>query len=209
MKINFLNGLKSGLAVVAIAVLAVSCSKDKGATPAGSDAAANSNLSVNAVPVSNTYTITGRYGNPASGPAVYGTVYVNLATGAQDTLSNTVGANVLFTGTNNSVIQVPATYTLKYLYNTSKTLTTLKTSDFTSVAAVTNVGRNTSTTATPNGWYNYVVPAGVTPISGIYILVTPASGNSYAMQITGAVGQGSATSNRGVYTIKTGVINNL
>jgi hypothetical protein len=208
MKINFLNGLKSGLAVVAFAVLAVSCSKDKAVAPASNDATANSKLSVNTVSPINTYTITGRYGNPASGPAVYGTVYVNLATGAQDTLSNTVGANVLFTSTNNSVIQVPAGYTLKFLYNTSKTLATLKTSDF-AAAAVASVGRNTSTTATPNGWYNYVIPAGVTPISGVYVLITPPSGNSYALQVTAAVGQGSATSNRGVYTIKSGVINNL
>ena len=208
MKINFLNGLKSGLAVVAIAVLAVSCSKDKGAAPASSEAAANSKLSVNAVPVSNTYTITGRYGNPASGPAVYGWVYVNLANGSQDTTASFPGVNAIFTGTNNSVIQVPSGYTLKFLYNTSKTFGSLKISDF-AAAAVASVGRNTSTTATPNGWYNYVIPAGVTPISGVYLLITPTTGNSYALQITGAVGQGSATSNRGVYTIKTGVINNL
>jgi hypothetical protein len=206
MKINFLNGLKSGLAVVAFAVLAASCSKDKAVAPASANS--DSKIAVNAVPVSNTYTVTGRYGNPASGPAVYGSVYVNLANGAQDTTASFPGVNAIFTSTNNSVIQVPSGYTLKFLYNTTKTFASLKISDF-AAAAVASVGRNTSTTATPNGWYNYVVPAGVTPISGVYLLITPPSGNSYALQITGAVGQGSATSNRGVYTIKTGVINNL
>jgi hypothetical protein len=206
MKINFLNGLKSGLAVVAFAVLAASCSKDKAVAPASANS--DSKIAVNAVPVSSTYTVTGRYGNPASGPAVYGSVYVNLANGAQDTTASFPGVNAIFTSTNNSVIQVPSGYTLKFLYNTTKTFASLKISDF-AAAAVASVGRNTSTTATPNGWYNYVVPAGVTPISGVYLLITPPSGNSYALQITGAIGQGSATSNRGVYTIKTGVINNL
>src|SRR5689334_1405120 len=108
MKKNFLKVIKSTLAIAAVAILAVSCTKDNSAKPQGSSA--DSKLSVNAVPSSNTYTITGRWGNPASGPAVYGTVYVNLANGAQDTTSNTVGANVLFTSTNNSVVKVPTGY---------------------------------------------------------------------------------------------------
>ncbi|MBB6107950.1 hypothetical protein SAMN05421821_101135 [Mucilaginibacter lappiensis] len=206
MKKNFLKVIKSTAAIAAVAILAVSCTKDNSTKLQSSSA--DSKLSVSAVPSSNTYTITGRWGNPASGPAVFGTVYVNLATGAQDTTSNTVGANVLFTSTNNSVVKVPTGYSLKYLYNTSATFSALKISDFTA-AAVASVGQNTGGT-TPNGWYNYVVPGGVTPISGFYLLVTNTTTNvNYVIQFTGAVGQGTATNNRGVYTIKTGIINNL
>lgn len=208
MKINFLSGLKSGLAVVAFAVLAVSCSKDKAVAPQGKDSAANSKLSVNAVPTSNTYTVTGTFANPAQGPAGYGTIYVDLATGAQNT-STFPAADVLFTSFNNSVIQVPASSTLKYLYDASKTFAALKTSDFTNVTAVSSIGQNTSTTTTaPNGWYIYNAAHQVTPVANFYILVTPSSGSAYALQVTGAVGEGTQTSNRGVYTIKTGVINN-
>ncbi|MGN8068469.1 hypothetical protein [Mucilaginibacter sp. 22184] len=208
MKNNFLGVLKSGVAVVAIAVLAVSCSKDKGVAPANNDASANSKLSVNAVPTSNTYTVTGTYANPAQGPAGYGTIYVDLATGAQSTSSFTA-ADVLFTSTNNSVIQTISGSTLKYLYAPTKTFASLKISDFAGITAVASIGRNTSTDPNaPNGWYNYVQPGGVTAIANFYILVTPASGSPYALQVTGATGDGTATSNRGVYTIKTGVINN-
>jgi hypothetical protein len=208
MKNNFLSVLKSGVAVAAIAILAVSCSKDKAVAPAGSNASSNSKLSVNAVPTSNTYTVTGQYANPAQGPAGYGTIYVDLATGAQN-ISSFTAADVLFTSTNNSVIQTLSTSTLKYLYDPNKTFATLKISDFASATAVTSIGRNTSTDVNaPNGWYNYVQPGGVTAIGTFYILVTPASGSPYALQVTAATGDGTATSNRGVYTIQTGVINN-
>ncbi|WP_183559746.1 hypothetical protein [Mucilaginibacter sp. SP1R1] len=209
MKKNFLNTLKATVVIASIAIMAVSCSKDNSAKPQ-SAAADNTKVSVNAVPTSNTYTVTGRWGNPASGPTVYGTVYVNLANGAQDTTSNTVGANVLFTGTNNSVVKVPTGYTVKYLYDNTgtKTFAGLKISDFTA-AAVASVGQNTGG-STPNGWYNYVIPGGVTPIAGFYLLVTNTTTNvNYALQFTAAAGQGTATNNRGVYTIKTGVVNNL
>lgn len=204
MKINFLSGLKSGLAVVAIAVLAVSCSKDKAVAP--DSAKADSKQSVNAVPTSATYTVTGQFADPAQGPAGYGTIYVDLATGAQST-STFTAADVLFTSFNNSVIQVPAGSTLKYLYSTTKTFATLKITDFSTT--VSSIGQNTSTTATaPNGWYTYNAAHQVTPVANFYILVTPSVGSPYAVQVTGAVGEGTQTSNRGVYTIKTGVINN-
>lgn len=206
MKNKLFSTVRSVTAIAAIAIVAVSCKKD--AAVPESSASAKSNLTSNAVPSSATYTINGRYANPALGPAGYGTIYVDLATGAQDSVATFLGVDVHFTSTNNSVIQVPSGSTLKTLYNTSKTFASLKISDFTG-SAVTSVGRNTSTTSTPNGWYNYAVPGGVTPIAGFFILVTPASGSPYAIQVTAAAGQGTATSNRGVYTIKTGVINNL
>ncbi|MDN5288816.1 MAG: hypothetical protein JWR38_5090 [Mucilaginibacter sp.] len=206
MKNNFLSVLKSGVAVAAIAILAVSCQKDNKVTPESTTTA--SKLSVNAVPTSNTYTVTGQYADPAQGPAGYGTIYVDLATGTQGT-SSFAAADVLFTSTNNSVIQTISGSTLKYLYDTNKTFATLKISDFASATAVTSIGRNTSTDVNaPNGWYNYVQPGGVTAIGTFYILVTPSLGSPYALQVTAAAGDGTATSNRGVYTIQTGVINN-
>jgi hypothetical protein len=208
MKNRFLSTVRSVTAIAAIAIVAVSCKKDAPAPEPASPRLALSKLSTNAVPASATYTVYGRFGNPALGPANFGTVYVNLTNGDQDTTTTFTGVDVHFTSTNNSAIQVPSGSTLKTLYNTSKTLATLKISDFTGTA-VTSVGRNTSTTSTPNGWYNYAAPGGVTPIAGYFILVTPSSGNPYALQVTAAAGDGSATSNRGVYTIQTGVINNL
>ncbi len=205
MKNKFFNTFRSVAAVAVIAIAAASCTKESAAPEPTS---ANSKLSVNAVPSVATYTINGRYGNPFLGPANYGTVYVNLTNGDQDTTATFSGVDVHFTSTNNSVIQAPSGSTLKLLYAPSKSFATLKISDF-PTTTVTSVGRNTSLTSTPNGWYNYAAPGGVNEIPGFYILVTPASGSPYALQVVDAAGDGSATSNRGVYTIETGIINNL
>jgi hypothetical protein len=209
MKNKFLNTVRSVTAIAAIAIVAVSCKKDASAPEASAPASTKSTITTNAVPNIATYTITGRYGNPGLGPANFGTVYVDLTNGDQDTVATFAGVDVHFTGTNNSVIQVPAGSTLKTLYNPSKTFAALKVTDFTG-SAVTSVGRNTANAGiTPNGWYNYQAPGGVVPISGFFILVTPPAGSPYAIQVTAAAGQGTATSNRGVYTIRTGVTNNL
>jgi hypothetical protein len=88
------------------------------------------------------------YAKPSNRPL--GTIYVDLATGDQDSTATFSGVDVHFTSTNNSVIQVPSGSTLKTLYSPGKSFASLKISDFTG-SAVASVGRNTSTTGTPNG----------------------------------------------------------
>jgi hypothetical protein len=201
MQTKFASLLKTTVAVAAIAVLAVSCKKEtENASPLATQ---NKTAAVTGI---SSATITGRWGNPALGPSAFGTVYFKF-TGAQDTVGTSAPYDVLFTSTNNSVVQVPAGYTLKFLYNTSIPFANLKVSDFTS-AAVGSVGRNTATAPAVNGWYNYVVPAGVTPITGAYLLVTTDLGDTYALRLVSAAGQGTATNNRGVYGIEYGAIDN-
>lgn len=202
MQTKFASFLKTSVAVAAIAILAVSCKKDS--ETAAPLTAKNKTAEVTGISSS---TITGRWGNPALGPAVFGTVYFNLTTGAQDTVGTSGPYDVHFTSSNNSVVQVPSGYTLKFLYNTSIAFADLKVSDFTG-SAVGGVGRNTATAPAVNGWYNYVIPAGVTPITGAYILITDNSSNTYALRFVSATGQGTATNNRGVYGIEYGAIDN-
>jgi hypothetical protein len=215
MKIDLVKTAKCSLAVVAVAILAASCQKERSITKTDNEALQNAKTSVNAVPISRTITVTGKAANVATqGAAGFGTVYVNLANGAQDTVNNFPGANLQFTSYDNATIKVPAGYTLKFLYNTTKTFANLKISDFASVAAVASIGRNTSSVQIPNGWFNAgqaIEYLYIQPIQGVYLLVTPASGNSYLVQITDSqlLYLGSEFYNRGVFTIKTGVINNL
>jgi len=204
MQTKFASLMKTSVAIAAIAILAVSCKKD---SETGSPLQTQNKTA--AVSGISTATITGRYGNPALGPTAFGTVYFNLTTGAQDTVGTAGPYDVYFTSTNNSVVQVPAGGSLKFLYlESNPAFSTLKTSQFTA-AAVASIGRNTGSGASTNGWYNYVVPAGVTAIPGAFILVTTAENETYALRFTSAVGQGSATSNRGVYGIEYGLIDNL
>lgn len=199
MQTKFASLLKTSVAVAAIAILAVSCKKEtENATPLATQ---NKTAAVTGI---SSATINGRWGNPASGPAAFGTVYFSFS-GAQDTVGTAGPYDVLFTSTNNSVVQVPAGYTLQFLYNSNIAFADLKISDFTS-PAVSSVGRNTAVAPVVNGWYNYVIPAGVTPITGAFILVTTNLGDTYALRFVSAVGQGSATSNRGVYGIEYGAI---
>lgn len=203
MKTTFASLTRTFVALSAIAVLAVSCKKDSETAPP-----LQAQRQTAAVGVSSA-TITGRYGNPALGPASFGTVYLNLTTGAQDTVGSAGPYDVYFTSTNNSVVQVPSGYTLKFLYNTSiSSFSVLKTSDFTG-SNVASVGRNTATAPAVNGWYNYAVPGGITAIPGAYILITNPNSETFALRFTSATGQGSATSNRGVYGIEYGAIDNL
>lgn len=205
MKKNLIVSLRIAMGVVSIAVFAVSCSKNND-RPASSSSATQ----VRAVTIAGTspYTITGKYGNPALGPTGFGTVYVNLATPAQDSTGTFTGVNVLFTSFDNSFVKVPAGYTLKYLYNPSATFTSLKITDFTTTASASGVGQNTGGT-TPNGWYNYDTEGNPTPITGFYLLVTPNGGvTSYAFYFSSVSAQGTAAWNRGVYTIQYGVIDN-
>jgi len=205
MKKNLITSLRIAMGIISVATLAVSCSKNND-TPASSSTSSVSRAVT--IPGTSPYTITGKYGNPALGPSGFGTVYVNLATPAQDSTGTFTGVNVLFTSFDNSFVKVPSGYTLKYLYNTGATFTSLKISDFTTTASASGVGQNTGG-ATPNGWYNYDTEGNPTPIAGFYLLVTPTSGGtSYAFYFSSVSAQGTATWNRGVYTIRYGVIDN-
>ena len=205
MKKNFIASFRIAMGIVSIATLAVSCSKNND-TPVSSSTPGISRAVT--IAGASPYTITGKYSNPALGPTGFGTVYVNLATPAQDSTATFTGVNVLFTSFNNSYVKVPTGYTLKYLYNPSATFTSLKITEFTTTASASGVGQNTGG-ATPNGWYNYSAEGNPTPISGFYLLVTPTSGGtSYAFYVSSVSAQGTATWNRGVYTIQYGVIDN-
>lgn len=204
MKKSFVIYFRTASAIAAMTFFTVGCSKNND-KPAVSPTVQRAVTVAGASP----YTITGKYGNPALGPTGFGTVYVNLATPAQDSTGTFTGVNVLFTSFDNSFVKVPSGYTLKYLYNPSATFTSLKISDFTTTAGSGGVGQNTGGSS-PNGWYNYDTEGNPVAIAGFYLLVTPTgSGTSYAFYFSGVTAQGTPSWNRGVYTITYGVINNL
>ena len=153
----------------------------------------------------NTTVVNGNYGNPASGPAAFGTKYFNIATGAQDSVG-VIAYHLLFTSTNNGTISPRSGYTLKYL-NTTKALSAIAPADYTAATTVTSLTRNTSTTTTANGWWNYDLTTHVVSATPNVVLFVRVGTVTYAFKCTNAAGQGSATSNRGVYTFQYGVVN--
>jgi len=161
-----------------------------------------------------TDTIFGRWGNPALGPTVFGTVYYNVITGAQDTVG-TVNYNLTFTSTNNSTIgKRNSTDTLRYL-NTTKALMAINAADFTAATAVTTLGQNTSSPDSSvnaglnaNGWWNYNSTTHVVEWTRNVVLFFKAAGSNtaYAFKFNGAWGQGGPTFNRGLYRATRGAI---
>lgn len=146
-----------------------------------------------------TIIVNGNYDNPAKGPAAFGTKYVNISTGAQDSVG-TVSYNLLFTSNNNANIAPASGFTLKYLITTTA-LASITTTDYDNASAqtITTFGMNTSATATPNGWWNYnTTTHAISPVPNIVFFLSDGT-HIYAFQCTSILGQGSATSNRGVY----------
>lgn len=201
MQRRFVTYLKSGLAIMAIAALASACRKENDSSLAPLE----QKDELAAVPVRTSTVITGNFGNPAD-PSTYGTLYLNLATRA---ISSTPSGHVAFTSTNNSFVQPRPGYTLRYVVTTVP-FANLKITTFPSANTSNSLGMNTAGSGNPpNGWYNYIPPGGVTIIPNFYILVTPtAGGTSYAFKFTNVTSEGTATNNRGIYTIQGGVINN-
>jgi|GEM_PF-5124743 len=146
-----------------------------------------------------TIVVNGNYGNPAKGPTAFGTRYVNISTGAQDSIG-TISYNLLFTSNNNANIAPASGFTLKYLATTTA-LASITAADYNNASAqtITTFGMNSSATATPNGWWNYnSTTHAISPVPNIVFFLSDGT-HIYAFQCTSILGQGSATSNRGVY----------
>lgn len=189
---------KTAAALVAFSLILVSCKKESDtAAPLN---AQHAKASVSAI----TTVVNGNFANPASGPAAFGTVYFNLATGAQDA-TGSIDYHVLFTGTNNATISPDAGYTLKYL-STTKALSLISASDYAAATPAATLGRNTSTTATPNGWWDYNSTTHVVTATPNIVLFLFDGVTTYAFKCTNAAGEGTATSNRGVYTFQHGAV---
>ncbi|WP_134091690.1 hypothetical protein [Olivibacter sp. XZL3] len=190
-----------GLFLGIIAFLAVSCDKEN------DDAA---NLSLNnetavVAPVNSTI-VTGNYGNPASGPGSFGTVYLNLATGVTNT-TGTGAWHVSFSGTNNLTINPASGYTLKYTAGYTSPLATIGLSNYSSATTASSLGLNTATTGA-NGWLNYNISTHVVTHVPNFVMYVSNGTSTYAFQATNAVGEGNDTGNRGVYTFSYGPVIN-
>src|SRR6186713_1006836 len=98
MQIQIKNVIKGSLLLMAFSMVMFSCKKDN-------DVAGTLSVPDESASVTPNFpgTINGRWGNPASGPGAFGTVYYNVATGAQDTVG-AISYNLTFTGNNNSTI---------------------------------------------------------------------------------------------------------
>ncbi|MFC6102424.1 hypothetical protein [Olivibacter domesticus] len=195
-----INNLTKGIAFLVLTFFIVSCDKKN-------DDAANLSLNNETAVVDpvNSVVVTGNYGNPASGPAVFGTVYLNLSTGATNT-TGTGTWHVRFTSTNNSTIFPASGYTLKYLPNYTGDLADIDLSHYNAATTVSSLGRNTSTTSTPNGWWGYNETTHVVEKVNNVVLFASNGTTTYAFQATNAVGEGTATNNRGVYTFNYGIV---
>lgn len=192
------NISKTAFALVAFSLILVSCKKES--DTAAPLSAQNAKASVSAI----TTVVNGNFANPASGPAAFGTVYFNLATGAQDA-TGSIDYHVLFSSTNNGTISPDAGYTLKYLF-TTKAISLITAADYTAATQVTSLTRNTSTTATPNGWWNYNSTTHVVSATPNVVLFLNDGTTTYAFKCTNATGEGTSTSNRGVYTFQHGAV---
>lgn len=192
------NLSKMAIALVAFSFILVSCKKENDtATPLSLK---NEKASVSTVI---TTVLNGNFANPASGPAGFGTVYFNVATGEQDAVGS-IDYHLLFSGTNNATITPDAGYTLKYL-NTTKSLSDITTGDYAAATVVTTLGMNTGTTAA-NGWWNYNSTTHVVSATPNVVMFLFDGTNTYAFKCTNAAGEGTATSNRGVYTFQHGLV---
>lgn len=153
-------------------------------------------------------TIVGRWGNPRFGGAVFGTVYANIITGAQDTVGS-IAYQLLFSGFNNSTIKPTSGYTLSYL-NTPKALSAIDASDAASATTVPSLGISTTSNAAntsgdANGWLVYATGGGVAAVQNLVIFVSDGV-TTRALKFSSAVGQGTSTNNRGVYYFDRGTV---
>ncbi|GAA4310346.1 hypothetical protein GCM10023149_04980 [Mucilaginibacter gynuensis] len=211
MNSNFKNIAKAGLAVIALSFVLASCKKDANVAKLNTvneQAAATTNV---------TGTVYGHYGNPTVFPPTgYATLYLGLTGTPTTDTSSTAGSRVLkLVSYNNSFAQAVDTtkYKLYYYYNTSKTWSTLKITDFTtSGIAKASIGQATTSTSN-DGWYTYDVANPNHPIlvAGFFIGVVSKTGllPSYAVKFNSVSGDGGPTANRGIYVIQYGTLNNL
>jgi len=194
------NVLKSAALALFASAFVVACSKNEDA------AKLTFNEPVAAVsPVITSDTIYGNFGNPASGPAVYGAVYLNLTTnpiGVSTTLDSSHDVKLYLT--NNSFVAGVNGYRVKFLQNTGlASIASLNLSSFNTRPFVDSVGR--STTTPPNGWYTYTPPnAALDTVPGFYIAAISSTEQAYAIKFRYVGGDGGATSNRGKYIIQYG-----
>lgn len=204
MKTITINKLTRGLTLSVLAFLAISCDKKN-------DDAANlslNNETATVAPVNSTV-VTGNYGNPnpvTGGPATYGTVYLNLATGATNT-TGTGTWHVRFSGTNNLTINPASGYTLKYTASYTSPLATIALSNYNSATTASSLGLNTATTGA-NGWLAYNTTTHVVTHVPNFVMYVGNGTTTYAFQATNATGDGDNTSNRGVYTFSYGRVIN-
>ncbi|WP_316818069.1 hypothetical protein [Pedobacter nyackensis] len=184
MTLKIKTMFKTVAIIAAVGLIAVSCKKEQ----TGTDAllsAKNKQSGINSLLSTcdtSSYKVLGRGGYSRTRVG-FDTVFVDLNTPDQDSLSTFSGVNAWFTSSSNSFISTPGT--LKYLYNTSKSLCNLTLSDYTAVSTTTAsiVGLN-SGGATPNGWFNYVAPNGPTPIPGFFVFINDGI-DTYAIQLVG------------------------
>lgn len=192
MTLKIKTMFKTVAIIATVGLIAVSCKKEQAGTDDllttnGKRSSSNSTLlsTCNAA----SYKVLGRGGFSRTRVG-FDTVFVDLTTPDQDSLSNFVGVNAWFTSNSNSYISTPGT--LKYMYNTSKALCDLTLSDYSTATTTSIIGMNTGG-GTPNGWYNYVAPGGTLPISGFYVFINDGA-DTYAIELvafTDAVSWGS------------------
>jgi len=202
------NLSKTAVAVITASVIFSSCQKNN-SDSVKPLAAANQSATVTGI---TTTLLTGNYGSPTPAPGTYGTKYLNIATGAQDSIG-AITYHLTFTSTNNLAIAAKSGYTLKYL-NTTKTLSTVNNSDYTSATTVsTTLGLNTATDSLnnpvgANGWLNYNITTHAVNYTHNVVLFLNNGTTTYAFQCYAADGQGSATLNRGRYWFRRGTLIN-
>lgn len=206
MQTKIKNVIKGSFLLMAFSLVIFSCKKDN-------DVAGTLSVPDESAVVVPTLadTIRGRWGNPASGPGAFGTVYYNVATGAQDTVGS-ITYNLTFTGNNNTIIgKANGSDTLKYL-NTTTALVNISFNDYYNNATTVNTfSQNTVTddlnaTLTANGWWNYNSTTHVVSYTRNIVVFYRAAGSSniYAFKFNGAWGEGTSTLNRGVYALRRG-----
>ncbi|TDQ06713.1 hypothetical protein [Pedobacter metabolipauper] len=185
---NHISKLAVGL--FALVLFASSCKKENGDEPLSLN---NAKAVVSPV---NTATITGNWG---SGSVSYGTIKLPLA----------AGDTALFTNRDNSYITAPAGYTVKYLYTTISSTASIGTAQYAlaTTASAAGVGYNTGG-GTPNGWYDYIPPGGITIIDYVYIFITnPLTLVTYVIKVVDVTPQQSGALDRAIIDVEYGVVN--
>ncbi|MBT2560153.1 hypothetical protein J7E50_02820 [Pedobacter sp. ISL-68] len=200
---NLFNTL---FAVAAIAITISSCKKDN-QTASPSDKLSLSKEVATVTPVTSD-TIYGHWANPRGGN--FGSIYVNLTSATLDTASTTNPRfDIVLNNFNNSFVQGVNGYTVEYINDPLVNFSTIGTT--TTGITQLSIGQSTTgagPTPSANGWYTYAPPGGITLVPDFYIIArsnTP-SKPSYALKFTYAIGQGTATLNRGKYIIQYGPI---
>jgi hypothetical protein len=204
------NLSKTAFAVLAVSIALTSCQKDNSSSTKPLTVT-NQSATVSSI---STTLLTGNYGSPTPSPGVYGTKYLNIATGAQDS-TGTIAYHLTFTSTNNLAIAAASGYTLRYL-NTTKALAAINVADYTAattVATGSTLGLNTvsdslNTTLTANGWLNYNRTTHVVNYTRNVVLFLNTGSATYAFQCYASDGQGSSTLNRGRYWLRRGTLVN-